>query len=404
MNNLGYRQGETIWSPAEAGEDVKLTIDLDIQKAADQALDSVREDVHGAVVVMDVRNGDVLAMASSPAFNPNDFIQRPAPDVWQQEWERWTNEDLQVQMDHALQGEYPPGSIFKIVVGLAALEEGLDPKKIFTSPGYVPIPDRLNPRMGDTALAGDYDFDRALAKSCNYYFVTVVTNSPKAGVLSKVIQLGRELHLGERTGALPHQEDRGYFPEPKDVFARSWLLGSTAHLSIGQEKVAVTPLQIAVMISAVANGGKVFYPRLVSSITPYGGDEPSQTFPAGRLRDNLIVSQRSLRIVHEAMEADVEGPEGTGTEAAVPGLDIAGKTGTAEVENRGGHKEKDLGITWFASFAPVESPRYTVVVMVVGGTSGGITCAPLGGIIYLAIQKKEQQGGFKPGALAVISK
>jgi penicillin-binding protein 2 len=401
VNNFGYRQGETIWSPAEPGEDVTLTIDLDIQKAADQALDSVREDVHGAIVVMDVRNGDVLAMASSPSFNPNHFIQRPAPDVWANEWERWTNQDLEVQMNHAMQGEYAPGSIFKIVVGMAALEAGLDPKEIYTSPGYVPVPGRKP--MGDTAPAGDYDFDRALARSCNYYFVTVVTNGLKSGMLQRIVALGNRLHLGERTGVVPRQEDRGYFPDEDDTYSRAWRLGNTANLCIGQDKVAVTPLQIAVLISAVANGGKVLYPRLVSSITPYGGDQPSQTFPAGRVRDTLGVSQRTLNIVHEAMETDVEGPEGTGREAAVPGLNIAGKTGTAEVE-KNGHKDKGAKITWFASFGPVENPRYAVVVMVVSGASGGLTCAPLAHQVYLAIQQKEQNSALRTGPLAEIQK
>ncbi len=401
VNNFGYRQGETIWSPAEPGQDVTLTIDLDLQKAADHALESVREDVHGAVIVMDVRNGDVLAMASSPSFNPNHFIQRPAPDVWSHEWDRWTNQDLEVQMNHAMQGEYAPGSIFKIVVGMAALEAGLDPKQILASPGEVPIPGRKP--MGDTAPAGDYDFDRALARSCNYYFVTIVTNGLRSGMLQKVVALGNRLHLGERTGVIPRQEDRGYFPDVEDTYSRTWRLGNTANLCIGQDKVAVTPLQIAVMISAVANGGRVFYPRLVSSITPYGGDQPSQIFPAGRIHDNLGVSQRTLRIVHEAMETDVEGPEGTGKEAAVPGLNIAGKTGTAEVE-KNGHKDKGAKITWFASFGPVENPRYAVIVMVVSGASGGLTCAPLAHEVYLAIQQKEQRIASRPPPLAEIPK
>jgi penicillin-binding protein 2 len=400
VNNLGYRQGETIWSPTEPGQDVTLTLDLDIQKAAEKALESIGDDSHGAIVVMDVRNGDVLAMASAPNFNPDYFIRHPAPDVWAREMERWTNEDLQVQMNHAVQGMYAPGSIFKIVVGMAALEHGLDPKQIYQSPGYVPIPGRQP--MHDTAQAGDYNFDRALAKSCNYYFVSIVTNELKAGMLQKVVALGNRLHFGERTGVFPgRKEDRGYFPSVEDTLSRSWRLGNTANLCIGQDKVAVTPVQIAVMISAVANGGNIFYPRLVSSITPYGGDRPSQVFPAGRLRDTLGVSRRTLGIVHEAMEADVEGPEGTGKDAAVPGLTIAGKTGTAEVEENG-HKEKKAGITWFASFAPVESPRYAVVVMVVGGASGGLTCAPLAHTVYMAIEQKEQKALLKSGTLAEI--
>jgi penicillin-binding protein 2 len=401
VNNYGYRQGETIWSPAEPGEDVTLTIDLDIQKAADRALDGAGEDAHGAIVVMDVRNGDVLAMASSPSYNPNHFIQRPAPDVWSQEWERWTNQDLEVQMNHAMQGEYAPGSIFKIVVGMAALEAGLDPKEIFVSPGEVPIPGRKP--MHDTAQAGDYDLDRALAKSCNYYFVTIVTNNLKSGLLQKVVALGNRLHLGERTGIVPRQEDRGYFPDVEDTYSREWRLGNTCNLCIGQDKVAVTPLQAAVLISAVANGGKVFYPRLVSSITPYGGDLPSQTFPGGRIRDTLGVSQRTLRAIHEAMESDVEGTEGTGRKAAVPGFNIAGKTGTAEVE-KNGHKDRDAQITWFGSFGPVESPRYAVIIMVVGGSSGGGACAPLASQVYLAIQQKEQRSLLKASALAEFQK
>jgi cell division protein FtsI/penicillin-binding protein 2 len=124
-----------------------------------------------------------------------------------------------------------------------------------------------------------------------------------------------------------------------------------------------------------------------------------QTFSGGRLRDTLGISTRSLHIVHEAMTADVESAEGTGHAAAVPGLRIAGKTGTAQVE-KNGHIDKSVGITWFASFAPVEKPRYAVVVMVVSGVSGGGTCAPLAHKIYEAIQKKENQPAGKKGILA----
>jgi len=131
---------------------------------------------------------------------------------------------------------------------------------------------------------------------------------------------------------------------------------------------------------------------------PYGSDEPSQTFPEGRVRDTLGVSQRSLRIVHEAMEADVS-PTGTGRDAAVPGLRIAGKTGTAQVE-KNGRIDKSAQITWFASFAPVEAPRYVVVAMVVSGASGGTTCAPLAHKVYEAIQLKERKPASKTGTLA----
>ena len=401
VNNLGYRQGETVISPPEPGQDVRLTLDLDIQKAADAALDSLnKEDARAAVVVMDVRNGDVLAMSSAPTFNPNYFAQHPSPEVWAEQWNRWTNDDLEVELNHAVQGTYAPGSIFKIVVGMAALEQGLDPNQVLTSPGPFAVAGRRD-LMYDTAPAGDYNFDRALALSCNYYFVTIVTNNPRAGVLPKVVELGQRLHFGERTGLVPRQEDRGYFPKTGDINSRDWHIGNTANICIGQDKVGVTPVQIAVMISAVANGGKVLYPRLVSRIEPHDSSQASQVFPAGRVRDNLGVSARTLRIVHEAMRADVASPEGSGRSAAVDGLDIAGKTGTAEVE-KNGHKDKSAKITWFASFAPVGDPRYAVVVMVVSGASGGKTCAPLAKGIYEAILKKERSGVGHTGTVAEI--
>ena len=384
VNYLGYRQSENVWAPATPGANISLTIDMDLQKAADHALQDPRHNVHiGAIVVMDTRNGDVLAMASAPTYDPDHFIEHPPQEVWSKEWESWTNMDLQVQMNHADQGEYPPGSIFKIVVGMGALELGLDPQD-FQQSGLCRNPRKITSDARQQPTR-PYDFNRALALSCNYYFYTIMTNT---GVLPKVVALGERLHLGERTGLNPNQRDGGYFPSSKDIYSKAWHLVNTANMSIGLDKVSVTPLKIAVMISAVANGGTVYYPRLVTRIDPSSPDESPQTFPGGRVRDTLGVSQKTLRIVHDAMLADVESSEGTGQAASVPGLHIAGKTGTAEVE-KGGAITKAAKITWFASFAPEENPRYAVVVMVVGGISGGKTCAPIGHDVYQAIQDKE---------------
>ena len=209
------------------------------------------------------------------------------------------------------------------------------------------------------------------------------------------------MHFGERTGLLQHQEDRGYFPTTKDIASRSWVPGYTMHLSIGQDRIAVTP---------IANRGDdfgrgqwrnsflaahCFANRGLRELTL-----PTQSFPGGRVRDNLGVSDRNLHIVHQAMLADVETPEGTGHDAAVPGMHIAGKTGTAEVENSSGHVDKGLKITWFASFAPVENPRYAVVAMVVSGASGGLTCAPLAHKVYVAIDEKDKKVLAKSGIVA----
>ncbi|HZQ46733.1 MAG TPA: penicillin-binding transpeptidase domain-containing protein, partial [Verrucomicrobiae bacterium] len=353
INNAGYRQSETIATPAEPGGNVVLTIDLDIQKAAERALRNAAADVRGAVVVMDATNGDVLALASAPSYDPNFFVEQHDEASWTAEMRYLADTNSRPQINRAMYENYPPGSIFKIVVGLAAMEEGvLDPNAIYNSPGRYPLPGKRDP-IGDTAGSGPFNFEKALAKSSNCYFINY---GIKPGVLARVLALGQHLHLGERTGLLPHQETGGRFPKPKDT-AKGWYLGDTAYLSIGQGKIAVTPLQMAVMTTAVANGGKVFWPRLVSEIQPYGADEPSQHFPAGQVRDMLPVSQHSLKVVHEGMKADVEGRyEGTGHRAAVPGLSIAGKTGTAEVEKHG-HIQRDAQITWFVSFAPAEAPR-----------------------------------------------
>ena len=161
-------------------------------------------------------------------------------------------------------------------------------------------------------------------------------------------------------------------------------------MSIGQDPVLVTPLQVAVLTSAIANGGKVLWPRLVERIEPHdptSGEQPI-VFPSGRVRDELGVSQRSLNTLYEGMLADTEDPEGTGKHAVVPGLRICGKTGTAQIQNE--RNVKTGQTTWFASFAPYGNPRWAVVVMVEDGASGGDTCSPVAKPIYQALLERDR--------------
>ena len=175
--------------------------------------------------------------------------------------------------------------------------------------------------------------------------------------------------------------------------------GDIANFSIGQGPIDVTPLQVAVMISAIANGGKVLYPRLVSRIDPNQEGEGAQYFPEGRVRNNLGVSDRTLQLVRKAMKADVEYPTGSGREAAVPGLTMAGKTGTAQVQ-KNGHIDRESQITWFASFAPYrESPvgRHRD-----GGERRfrGQDLAPIAKHVYEALLEREKRITTKNGILA----
>jgi penicillin-binding protein 2 len=387
VNNLGYRQTNNIPDAPEPGRNVVLTIDLDIQRAAEKSFTAHQgADARGAVVVMDVRNGDVLAMVSSPTFDPNDFAQRISEEKWQE------IQTLTAEKNRATYENYAPGSIFKTVVSLAALENGLNPDET-----YHVQPNPENPARGiiyignraikDTAPPGDYDFKRAFIHSSNSYFIT---NGLHAGI-ENILRIGEKFHLGERTGIFERQETRGNFPSEKRIHSRDWHDGDTANVCIGQGEVAVTPIQMAVMVSAIANGGKVLWPRLIDRIEPQdpASGEIATNFPSGLVRDELGVHPRSLQIVREAMLADVESNEGTGTAAAVDGMQICGKTGTAQVQDANnrliGHNY------WFASFAPYENPHYAVVVMVESQNSGsgGSICAPIAHDIYETILKKE---------------
>jgi penicillin-binding protein 2 len=390
VNNAGYRQTENTWSEAKPGDNVVTTIDLRLQQVAEHALQSVSGSAtRGAAVVMEVHTGDILAMASSPTFNPNSFLPSLSPANGQRIAEQHAEEN------RATIENYQPGSIFKTVVGLACLEAGLDPNATIDNPGYIDVG---RYRVHDLARPGTYDFHRALKMSSNTYFVDKGLHV--AGI-SNIVKLAQRLHLGERTGLPTRQEVPGIFPSLKKVGA-NWQDGDTANMCIGQGPMAVTPIQMAVLASALANGGKVLWPRLVDRIEtadPTVG-APPKSFPATRVRDELGVKASNLQIVRKAMLADVE-EDGTGRAAAVPGMSICGKTGTAQVKNE--HNETIGETTWFLSFAPYDEPRYAVVVMVemeARRGSGGGTCGPVAKEIYIAIRDLERSAPGKPQTLA----
>ncbi len=177
--------------------------------------------------------------------------------------------------------------------------------------------------------------------------------------------------------------------------SRDWRAGDTANVSSGQGEVSVTPVQMAVMISAIANGGKVLWPRLVDRIEPQdmGSGEVPKQLPSGLVRDRLDVHPRNLQIIRDAMLADVDNSEGSGTAAAVKGLQICGKTGTAQVQDE--HNHTTGWIYWFASFAPYRHPKYAVIAMVQSTDhgSGGIVGGPIARDIYEEILRKENVAG-----------
>ena len=390
VNSAGYRhrRGQELIAAPVPGLNLYTTLDMDLQRAAEKALDSVNGDERGAVVVMNPSNGDILAIASAPAFDPGEFVDGLSPN-------RWTNfflaEPATPLMNRATYGQYAPGSTFKIIDGLAMLENGLDPDASFT---VEPDPVRVGRgafylgrrKIEDTAPPGEYDFHRAFIRSSNSYFIF---HGLRLG-WERLTSTGLEFGLGQHTGIRIPEESPGFFPNMTGVHERGWSQGNLANVSIGQE-ITLTPLQLAVAVSAVANGGKVFWPRLVDRLVP---EDPLSETPPIRVKPGQVRSEVKFKAAHfqrmrSVMRDDVLDNEGTGKAARVADFAVCGKTGTAEIKGNG-RKDK---VTWFASFAPYEAPRYVVIVMVESGGSGGGTCAPVARQIYEFLHNRERASG-----------
>ena len=396
VNNQGYRQSVEMVTPTQPGSDLYLTIDARIQQEAENALAGSLAGARGAAVVMDVRNGDILAMASAPAFDPNLFVSGLSGE----EAARLSDPVLAPQLNRATRGGYPPGSTFKIIDSIACLESGvLNPDEEYISAGYWKSGNHI---ISDPAGAGVFNFERAFFRSSNTYFINY---GMKAG-LRKLLEVARRFHLGESTHIASRQETAGHVPSP-DQIGTAIAPSSAPDVCIGQE-IEVTPLQMVVMVAAIANGGTIFWPRIVSHRRSPDTGEVEELFPEGRERDHVPLNPRHLDIIRQAMLADTEhGPDpagdGTGYEAfhrpgtsqpCLPGFRVAGKTGTAQIIAHGAVNH----IVWFDSYGPYESPRYAVVVVVESGSagSGGKTCAPVAERIYAAIVNAEKAAAAKP--------
>jgi penicillin-binding protein 2 len=400
INSRGYRQSENILDQPEPGHNVVLTVDLDIQRAAENAIVSHQGvDARAAVVVMDVRSGDVLAMVSSPAINPILASNSPA---------FWNDPKLLPQMNRATYGSFLPGSIFKPIIALAALDNGLDPHENYDVqpyPGHSKYPSGIKVgtrTIGDTVQPGPCDFKRAIEESSNSYFIY---NGLRTGI-EKIIRLGEKFHFGEKENLPTFQDGHGNLPTFARITKSDWLKGDSANICFGQGEINVTPMQIATAYSAIANGGTVLWPRLVEKIEPQDATtgEVATNFPTAVVRDHIGISQRSLRILEDAMMSETEDPNGSGYRAFHLSGDplnwrVCGKTGTAQREE---HNQIVGWNYWFASFAPYENPKYAVVVMVQteSGGSGGSVCAPIAHDIYAEILKKEKSSA--PKMLAAV--
>ncbi len=363
------------------GGSVQLTLDLDLQEAAESAfLPEVIGELPkiGAIVALDVHNGDVLAMASKPGFDPNDF----AGGIDTETWNYLTKDRWKPIQNRAISGQYPPGSTYKAFVAAAGLEEGLvDPKKKVFCPGHYRL-HRRTYRCWKRAGHGWVDMREALVRSCDVYFYHL---GRELGV-DRLAFFARGFNLGRRTGIRLPQEMAGLVPTSawkERRFKEKWVPGETISTSIGQGFNLATPLQLAVSYAAIANGGTLVRPRLVLRVADaegrlVDGPEPEEN---GR----VPVNREHLDIVREALTGVVHDVGGTGGRARVEGVKVAGKTGTSQVVGlkHTEHLDEDeiafelRDHAWFVGFAPADAPEIAVAAIVEHGGHGGSAAGPI---------------------------
>ena len=377
-NAKGVIEGETGRREPVQGNNVHLTIDAKIQAITEEALRVVGR---GAAVVLDPRNGDILAMASVPSYDPNVFI----PSISASDWNKINKDETNPMVNRAISA-YAPGSTYKVPIALAGMRAGLD-EKSFSCYGGVQYGDKyMRCWIAEKKRThGKLSLEDALKVSCNAYFYQF----GNAAGIEQIMAVGNMLGLGQKSGIPVSGESPGVLPGPEwlnSVNPRArWSNGLTANTAIGQGDVLASPLQMAVVTAALANGGTVYYPRLIDRVVSQDGKVVQQDPP--RVRSNLLtdagLTAEQINHVRQGMWKVVNEGGGTAGRAKNSEMPTAGKTGTAQFW-RSGIKDNH---TWFISFAPYENPEYVVVVFVQGAKSGGGVSAPIAAKILDGIQK-----------------
>jgi penicillin-binding protein 2 len=357
------------------GNNLVLTVDLDVQKVAEEAF----RDKNGALIAMDPKSGRILAMVSKPSFDPDAFAGSISPDEWKSLIEN-PHSPLQ---NKGIQGQYPPGSVFKIITAIAGLETGLiNPNTKLTCRGVYPYGNR-NFRCWREEGHGTIDLYRAIVESCDIYFYQV---GLKVGV-DEIAHYASEFGLGRPTGiSLPHEKS-GIVPSTwwkKKRLGVPWYSGETLSLAVGQGYINTTPIQILALISAIANGGKLYLPQVVERVEDVYRNT-LRDYPPVEVGE-VHISEKTLRFIQEALMGVVHDPRGTGWACALKDVKVAGKTGTAQVIRiPQDFKKEDIerlplkyrDHAWFVAYAPFEDPVISVVVLVEHGGSGGAAAAPI---------------------------
>jgi len=356
------------------GNSLVLTIDRDLQQVAEQAM----EGHDGSVVALDPRTGEILAMVSRPSFDPNVF----ARGIRLAEWKALVDDKKRPLNSKSVQGTYPPGSTYKVVMAAAALEEGvITPFTSIFCGGGLYFGNRTF-RCWRASGHGSVNVHEALVRSCDVFFYQI---GQRLGV-DTIAEYSHRFGLGAPTGITLEHESGGIIPSSawkRQRFGEPWYPGETLSIAIGQGYVTTTPLQMASVMATIANGGVVYRPKFVKRVEGTDGttlleEEPEAVRDVGFKKSTLLQ-------IREAMSDTVNSKRGTGSNAKLPGIEVGGKTGTAQASRAGGDKTSQRGWArekrdhaWFIAFAPVDNPEIAIAVLAEhSGQHGGTAAAPI---------------------------
>ncbi len=383
--------------PPDSGNNLILTLDVKIQEELEKAMARNTEKItNGSVVVIKVQTGEILAIASKPSFDPNKF----ASGISQKNWKTMVDDEMHPLQNRSIHSQYPPGSVYKIAVAYAALEEGIiDSETKINCPGSFKL-GRGRYRCWKKQGHGALNLHNALVQSCDVYFYNL---GHRLGI-DTLAYYAKKFGLGIPTGIGLNLEKGGLVPTTKWKLKnrkQPWFLGETISASIGQGYNLVTPLQQANMMVAVANGGVLLKPYLIKRIEKPDGKILKEFFP--ELKGKIDGSSENLEIIRKALHDVVNMPKGTGQKAKLKNIIVSGKTGTVQVvrmKNKMGFEKEDVPYkhrdhAWFVGFAPYEKPEIVVAVLIEHGGHGGATAAPIAKKI---IKKYFQLYPHKPNA------
>ncbi len=386
VNAYGRRISQLAYQQGDQGKTIKLTVDTEIQKLANELL----SDKAGSICVMDIFTGDIIAMHSSPSFDPNKFVF----GISQDDWQLIRNNPMKPLVNKTLAGNYSPGSTIKPIVALSALEnEIVSPKFTVNCKGHK-HPLEL---YGQTYHCwkkeghGYVSMREAMKQSCDTYFYEI---SRRLGV-DKLSETAKKFGLGKKVfGTLFGNEKNGLIPNTqwkKNALGRNWLLGETIITGIGQGYIQTTPIQLCLMTAQIANGGHKIYPKIVLESNK-SEEEEKDKFAS------LIKNPKNINIVQEAMFSSTNEVRGTSYRSRIddPKYQFAGKTGTAQVKritemdreldlktSEIAYEERDHAL--YIAFGPYKNPRYAISILIEHGGSGGSVAAPLAKVLFKKI-------------------